>query len=69
MQVYRAICEREPVENDASSGQPQIHIIMKNGWVTLEGAVDSDAIRSQAKFARLESDPARFRQLRVAQGE
>lgn len=46
MNVYRVIYEKRPLEKYGTRGTPPIHIIVKDGWVTLEGVVDSDADRS-----------------------
>jgi len=44
--VYRAIYEQQPLDKYGTREAPPIHIIVKNGWVSLEGVVDSDADRS-----------------------
>jgi hyperosmotically inducible protein len=46
LNVYRAIYEAQPLEKYGTRNTPPIHIIVKNGWVSLEGVVDSDADRS-----------------------
>jgi len=46
MKVYSAIYENETLEKYGTRASPPIHIIVKNGWVTLEGVVDSGADRS-----------------------
>jgi len=46
MNLYRAIYEKAPLEKYATRDTPSIHIIVKNGWATLEGVVDSDADRA-----------------------
>lgn len=51
MNVYRAIYEKEPLEQYGTRAVPPIHIIVKDTHVTLEGAVDSEADRSTA-YAR-----------------
>ena len=37
MNVYRAIYGQEPLETYGTRAAPPIHIIVKNGWVSLEG--------------------------------
>lgn len=49
MNVYRAIYEQQPLEKYGTRAAPPIHIIVKNGWVALEGVVDSDADRSMVR--------------------
>lgn len=51
MNVYRAIYEKQPLEQYGTRALPPIHIIVKDGYVTLEGAVDSEADRNTA-YAR-----------------
>lgn len=51
MNVYRAIYEKEPLEQYGTRAVPPIHIIVKDTHVTLEGAVDSEADRNTA-YAR-----------------
>jgi hyperosmotically inducible protein len=51
MNVYRAIYERQPLEKYGTRAMPPIHIIVKDGYVTLEGFVDSDEDRNTA-YAR-----------------
>ncbi len=46
MNVYRAIYEKQPLDKYGVRGAPPIHIIVKDGWVALEGVVDSDADRN-----------------------
>jgi len=53
MNVYRAIYEKQPLEKYGTRAAPSIHIIVKNGWVALEGVVDSDADRSAAQLQAL----------------
>ena len=48
MNVNRAIFEKQPLEKYGTRAMPPIHIIVKNGYVTLEGAVDSEADRNTA---------------------
>lgn len=53
MRVYRAIYESKPLERYGTLGFPPIHIIVKNGTVTLEGVVDSEEDRSIAHLKAL----------------
>jgi hyperosmotically inducible periplasmic protein len=54
MNVYRAIYQKSPLEKYRARANPPVHIIVKNGWVTLEGAVDSDADRGRVHLQALE---------------
>jgi osmotically-inducible protein OsmY len=65
MNVYRAICEKEPVEMGTRSNLP-MHIIAKNGWVTLEGVVDSVADRDRFHLRALQVTAHLSDNLRVA---
>lgn len=51
MNVYRAIYEKEPLEQYGTRAVPPIHIIVRDTHVTLEGSVDSEADRNAA-YAR-----------------
>jgi osmotically-inducible protein OsmY len=51
--MYRALYEKQPLEKFATGEAPPIHIIVKNGWVTLEGVVHSDADRSAVHLKAL----------------
>jgi hyperosmotically inducible protein len=66
LNVYRAIYEKEPLEKYGARGAPAIHIIVKNGWVTLEGVVDSDTDRSMAQLRALKITAHVDDHLRVA---
>jgi hyperosmotically inducible periplasmic protein len=57
MNVYRAIYAKQPA--------PPIHIIVKDGWVTLEGVVDSETDRSMVRLRALNATPHLFDNLRV----
>jgi hyperosmotically inducible protein len=48
MRVYRAIYESRSLEQYGTRALPPIHIIVKNGAVTFEGVVYSEADRSAA---------------------
>lgn len=49
--VYRAIYSKPGLDMYALRAVPTIHIIVKNGHVTLEGAVASEADKSRAGLA------------------
>jgi hyperosmotically inducible periplasmic protein len=66
MNVYRAIYEGQPLEKYGTRAAPPIHIIVKNGWVTLEGVVDSDADRSMVHLQALKVTALVSDHLRVA---
>jgi hyperosmotically inducible protein len=53
LNVYRAIYETQPLEKYGTRATPAIQIIVKNGWVTLEGVVDSDTDRDAAHLRAL----------------
>ena len=69
MNVYRSIYEKEPLEKYGTRGAPAIHIVVKDGWVTLEGVVDSDSDRSLAQRLALEVTAHVSDNLRVAPAE
>lgn len=58
MNVYRAIYGKQPA--------PPIHIIVKDGWVTLEGVVDSETDRSMVRLRALNATAHLSDNLRVA---
>jgi len=64
--VYRAVYKSDPPARPDSAGTPRVHIIVKHGWVTLEGAVNSDADRNTAHLAALRVTPHVSDHLRVA---
>jgi hypothetical protein len=64
--VYRAIYEQQPLEKYGDRSAPPVHIIVKNGWVTLEGVVDSEADRSMIHLRTLEVAAHSSDHLRVA---
>jgi len=66
MNVYRAIYEKQPLEKYGTREAPSIHIIVKDGWVTLEGVVDSDEDRGMAHLRALKVTPHVSDNLRVA---
>ncbi len=69
MNVYRAIYEKQPLEQYGTRGAPPIHIIVKDGYVTLEGVVDSDADWHAAFVRALKASLHVTNNLRVAPGE
>ncbi|HTT22352.1 MAG TPA: BON domain-containing protein [Candidatus Sulfotelmatobacter sp.] len=69
MNVYRAIYEKRPLEKYGTRAAPPIQIIVKNGRVTLEGVVDSDADRSMVHQRALKATAQVSNNLRVAPEE
>jgi osmotically-inducible protein OsmY len=69
MNVYRAVYEKPPVEKYGPGGAPRIHIIVKDGWVSLEGVVDSDADRRAVHLQALKVTAHVSDNLRVAPQE
>jgi len=67
--VYRAIYEKEPLSKYGDRATPPIHIIVKNGWATLEGVVNSEADRSIVRLRALEATDHVSDNLRVAPEE
>jgi hypothetical protein len=65
MNVYRTIYEKQPLEKYGTRGMPPIHIIVKDGYVTLEGAVDSEADRNTAYLRARKVAPHVTNNLRV----
>jgi hyperosmotically inducible protein len=53
LNMYRAIYQKEALEKASPRDLP-IHIIVKDGWVTLEGVVDSDADRGMFHLRALQ---------------
>lgn len=51
--VYRAIYEQAPLDKYGMRSSPSIHIVVKNGWVSLEGVVDSEGDRTLAHVRAL----------------
>jgi len=66
MNVYRAIYGAEPLKKYSDRSAPAIQIIVKNGWVTLEGVVDSNADRSAVHLQVLKVTAHVSDNLRVA---
>ena len=69
MRVFRAIYETQPLEHYGTRASPPIHIVVKNGTVTLEGAVDSEEDRSAAYLKAVKSAHHVVNDLRVAPEE
>jgi hypothetical protein len=69
MNVYRAIYEKEPLEKYGTRAATSIHIIVKDGWVTLEGVVDSDSDRTLVHLQALKAAAHVSENLRVAPEE
>jgi osmotically-inducible protein OsmY len=51
--VYHALYEDVPVEKYVAGAAPAVHIIVKNGWVSLEGVVDSSEDRNTVHLQAL----------------
>lgn len=66
MNVYRAIYEDRSLDKYGTRGAPPIHIIVKNGWVSLEGVVDSDSDRGLTRSRALRVTSHVSDNLRVA---
>lgn len=66
MNVYRAIYKHDPGQMPVAGDDPQVHIIVKEGWVSLEGAVNTDAERSSIHLQALRVTPHVMDRLRVA---
>jgi osmotically-inducible protein OsmY len=66
MNVYRAIYEKAPLEKYGTRGAPAIHIVVKNGWVALEGVADSDVDRNMIHFRALQVTAHVSDHLRIA---
>ena len=69
MRVYRAIYETRPLDQYGTRASPPIHIIVKDGTVTLEGIVDSEEDRSAAYLKAVKSAHHVVNDLRVAPEE
>lgn len=67
--VYRAIYKVDPPQGPDSADAPRIHIIVENGWVSLEGTVNSRADRDAAHLAALKVSPHVTDYLRVVGDE
>ncbi len=69
MNVYRAIYEKQPLGKYEALASPPIHIIVKDGWVTLEGVVDSEAERTSVRLRASNASSHVSDHLRVAPEE
>ena len=56
--IYRAIYQDPTLKRYAIQAAPAIHIVVRNGAVTLEGIVDSEADRSLAGTRSNSASPA-----------
>ena len=56
--VYRAVYSKEPLQRYAMGAVPPIHIIVKNGNVTLEGVVANEGDKNIAGIAANEATGA-----------
>jgi hypothetical protein len=66
MNVFRAIYGSQPPEKFNAHADSSIHIIVKDGWVTLEGVVRSDADRGAARVQAMKVSAHVSDNLRVA---
>lgn len=64
--VYAAIYEKEPLTKYSARQLPPVHILVKDGWVSLEGVVDSSADRSMMHLRALQVTAHVSDNLRVA---
>ncbi|MBZ5594714.1 MAG: BON domain-containing protein [Acidobacteriia bacterium] len=69
MNVYRAIYESRPLDRYGTRALPPIHIIVRDGAVTLEGLVDSEPDRNMAFLRALKATHHVTNNLRVAPEE
>ncbi len=63
--VYRAVYEKDRVET--TGAEPAVHIIVKNGWVTLEGVVKSEDERNAIHLRALKATSNVVDHLRVTE--
>jgi hyperosmotically inducible periplasmic protein len=66
MNVYRAIYEKQPLEQYGTRALPPIHIIVKDSYITLEGVVESEPDRTKAYVHALKAALHVTNNLRVA---
>lgn len=66
MRLYRAIYDNPDLAKYAQRDAPSIHLVVKNGWLTLEGVVDSEADRRTVHLNALKVTHHVFDHLRVA---
>jgi hyperosmotically inducible protein len=69
LSVYRAIYQNPPTVGYGADGIPSIHIIVKNGFVSLEGVVNSEADRGMVHTRALNVTAHVTDNLRVARAE
>jgi hyperosmotically inducible protein len=69
MSMYRALYDNQPAGKISASASRPIHIIVKNGWVTLEGVVESDADRDMFHLRAFQVTAHVSDKLRVAPDE
>jgi len=69
MNVYRAIYENQQLDKYGVRAEPPIHIIVKDGWVSLEGVVDSKEDRHMVHIRALKVTPHVSDNLRIAPEE
>lgn len=67
--VYRAIYGKQPLDKDGTRAATPIHIIVKNGWVALEGVVNSEDDRGMIRLRSLKITAQVTDNLRVAKQE
>jgi hyperosmotically inducible periplasmic protein len=66
LRLYRAIYEDGSLDKYRARETPPVHIIVKNGWLSLEGVVDSEADRSKVYVRALRVTAQLKDNLRVA---
>jgi hyperosmotically inducible periplasmic protein len=64
--LYRVIYENGLLEKYGTRPTPPVHLIVKNGWLSLEGVVDSDADRNMVHVLALRVTAQVRDNLRVA---
>lgn len=67
--LYRSIFENSPGPDQGLYGDAAIHIVVKNGFVTLEGVVNSDADRGAIYSRAVHATPHVTDNLRVRTGQ
>jgi hyperosmotically inducible periplasmic protein len=63
--VYRAVYEKDRAET--TGAEPAVHIIVKNGWVTLEGVANSEDERNAIHLRALKATSNVIDHLRVTE--
>ncbi len=64
--LYRVIYENGLLEKYGAGPTPPVHLIVKNGWVSLEGVVDSEADRNMVHVQALQVTAQVRNNLRIA---